>query len=186
MLTAALVSLAALVAVLIVRTRMFSFAAQRPAEYAATAPAFDPTRVLCGHLDSEGVIYGPTGRSVSRFVMRMDGRWDGARGTLSETFSYDSGRTQERRWDLVLHNDGSMTATAPDIIGEGRGTISGATLRLAYRIRLPDHAGGHVLDVVDWLYLMPNGTVMNRSQMRRFGVTLAELIATMRPGTGHA
>ena len=37
------------------------------------------------------------------------------------------------------------------------------------------------LDVIDWLYLMPNGTVMNRSQMRKFGITMAELVATMRP-----
>jgi len=180
------VALAALLALMVLRGRFLSFAAQRPADYAATAPAFDPTRVLSGPIESEGVIYGPTGRAVSRFVMRMDGQWDGARGTLTESFSYDSGRRQERRWDLVLHNDGSLTATAPDIIGEGRGTISGATLRLTYRIRLPEDAGGHVLDVVDWLYLMPNGTVMNRSQMRRFGVKLGELIATMRPATGGA
>lgn len=186
MLTALAATLAALLVLIVLRVRVFAFAAQRPADYAATTPAFDPTRVLSGPIESEGVIHGPTGRVVSRFVMRMEGRWDGARGTLTESFAYDSGRTQERRWELFVHNDGSLSATAPDIVGEGRGTISGATLRLTYRIRLPDDAGGHVLDVIDWLYLMPNGTVMNRSQMRRFGVTLAELVATMRPAAGHA
>lgn len=184
MLIALTLTLAAFLVLGLLRSRVFAFAAQRPAAYATTTPAFDPTLVLSGPLESEGVIFGPTGRAVSRFVVRMEGRWEGARGTLTEAFTYDSGRTQHRRWDLTLHNDGSLTATAPDIIGEGRGTISGATLRLNYRIRLPKEAGGHVLDVVDWLYLMPNGTVMNRSQMRRFGVTLAELVATMRPSRG--
>jgi hypothetical protein len=185
MLTALTLVLAGLVTLIVLRAQLVGFAAQRPAVYATTAPAFDPTRVFSGRLASEGVIFGPSGRAVARFMVRMEGRWEGARGTLTEDFTYDSGRSQHRQWDLTLHDDGRLTATAPDVIGEARGTISGATLRLSYRLRLPQDAGGHLLDVVDWLYLMPNGTVMNRSQMRRFGITLAELVATMRPDTRH-
>jgi hypothetical protein len=54
-------------------------------------------------------------------------------------------------------------------------------VQMRYKIRLPAEAGGHVLNVVDWMYLMPNGTIMNRSQFRKFGLKVAELIATMRP-----
>ena len=52
---------------------------------------------------------------------------------------------------------------------------------MKYKIRLPEDAGGHVLSVVDWMYLVDNGTILNRSQMRKFGVKVAELVATMRP-----
>jgi hypothetical protein len=31
------------------------------------------------------------------------------------------------------------------------------------------------------MYLMENGTIMNRSQFTKFGITVAELVATMRP-----
>ena len=31
------------------------------------------------------------------------------------------------------------------------------------------------------MYLLENGTIMNRSQFRKFGVKVAELVATMRP-----
>jgi len=34
--------------------------------------------------------------------------------------------------------------------------------------------------VTDWMYLTENGTVMNRSQFRKFGIKVAELVATMR------
>jgi len=57
----------------------------------------------------------------------------------------------------------------------------GAGVMLRYRLRLPEASGGHVLDVTDWMYLMQNGTIINRSQFRKFGVTVAELVATMRP-----
>jgi len=50
-----------------------------------------------------------------------------------------------------------------------------------YRIRLEPQAGGHVLSVTDWMYLLDNGTLMNRSEFRKFGLKVAELVATLRP-----
>jgi hypothetical protein len=46
---------------------------------------------------------------------------------------------------------------------------------------LTKDAGGHALNVVDWMYLMENGVIINRSQFRKFGIKVAELVATMRP-----
>jgi len=61
--------------------------------------------------------------------------------------------------------------------------FSGASACMRYRIRLPKDAGGHVLSVVDWMYLTENGSIINRSEMRKFGIKVAELVATMRPAT---
>jgi len=38
-----------------------------------------------------------------------------------------------------------------------------------------------VLKTVDWMYLTPDGTIVNRSQFRKFGIKVAELVATLRP-----
>ena len=57
----------------------------------------------------------------------------------------------------------------------------GYAVLLNYRIKLSEEAGGHVLDTTDWMYLMQNGSIMNRSQFRKFGIKVAELVATMRP-----
>lgn len=161
-------------------TRRMGFEAQVPADYAATSPAIDLRQHLDGPLLCEGVIYGPLGRVKSRFVARMEGKWAGARGVLTERFHYDSGTVQHRVWTLSLGNEGSIRATAPDVLGEGQGQAQGSAVRLCYRIRLPDEAGGHVLSVTDWMYLLENGTIINRSQFRKFGIKVAELVATMR------
>jgi len=50
---------------------------------------------------------------------------------------------------------------------------------------MPDSAGGHILDTVDWMYLAPNGNIVNRSQFRKYGFQVAELVATMRPVTSN-
>lgn len=157
------------------------FLAQRPADYAATLPAFDPRVNLGGKMISEGVLYGPTGRVVTSFVAEMNGDWQGDQATLSENFRYDSGTTQARKWVITMGTAGGFTATADDIIGTAIGQVSGSTLRMTYRLRLTPEAGGHVLDVVDWLYLTHDGTILNKSEMRKFGIKVAELVATIRP-----
>lgn len=165
----------------LVLPRFIGFRSQKPADLASGSPRFDLRTHLSGPILCEGVIYGPTGRVSSRFVAEMEGTWDGNRGTLRERFRYDSGRVQDREWRLTVGNDGRIKAEADDVVGAGSGVATGAAVQLTYRIKLDADAGGHVLDVVDWMYLMENGTIMNRSQFRKFGIKVAELVATMRP-----
>ncbi|MCL6283672.1 DUF3833 domain-containing protein [Ruegeria sp. 2012CJ41-6] len=163
------------------KRRFMSFLSQSPDDYVSQGPDFDLRRHLNGPIQCEGVIYGPTGRVTSRFVGDFDTSWQGNRGVMREHFRYDSGNTQDREWALELDGEGRIRATAPDVIGVGEGRQSGSAVQLRYRIQLPESAGSHVLDVVDWMYLAPNGTIVNRSQFRKFGIQVAELVATMRP-----
>lgn len=170
-----------MILLVLIARRLLSFPAQKPADYAATGPAFELRRHLNGPLTCDGMIYGPTGRVTSRFSARMEGRWDGDNGRLTEAFLYSTGARQDRAWRLKIGADGRFTARADDVIGEARGVVSGATIRMSYRLRLPAEAGGHVLSVTDWLYLCEGGVILNRSQLRKFGIKLAELFAVMRP-----
>ena len=163
--------------------RLTGFRAQKLADFAGKGPRFDPRRHLSGPILCEGVIYGPTGRVSSRFVAQMEGVWTGDTGVLTERFQYDSGTVQNREWRLTLGRDGALRAEAADVVGVGSGMVEGPTVQMRYRLRLPQDAGGHVLNVTDWMYLCDNGTIINRSQFTKFGVKVAELVATMRPVT---
>ncbi|MFL4469108.1 DUF3833 family protein [Tateyamaria armeniaca] len=162
-------------------TRYAGFLAQAPEDYAEDGTVFDIRTHLNGPIICEGVIYGPTGRVSSRFVGEFDCRWDGNRGVMDEHFRYCDGSEQARKWDLTIGNDGRIRALADDVEGEGTGQQAGNAVQLKYRFILPEKSGGHVLDTVDWMYLAPNGTIVNRSQFRKYGVKVAELVATMRP-----
>jgi hypothetical protein len=166
-------------------SRRFDFLAQSPDDY-ANGPTFDIREVLNGPIACEGMIYGPTGRVSSRFVANFEAEWDGNTGVMREHFQYDSGATQDREWRLSVDESGKITADADDLVGTGTGQQNGSGVQLNYRIQLPEASGGHVLDVVDWMYMMENGTVMNRSQFRKFGIKVGELVATMRPDTERA
>ena len=168
------------------RSRFLGFRGQTPEDYAGTQQTFDLRKHLDGPILCEGVIFGPTGRVTSRFVADFHATWEGDTGRMSERFRYCSGETQDREWRLTLLSDGRIRAEADDLVGTGEGRQSGSGVQLSYRIRLPESAGGHVLDAVDWMYLVDNGTIINRSQFRKFGVQVAELVATMRPANPGA
>lgn len=170
-----------MIAGIVVVPRFVGFRSQRPEHFAALGPAFDLHRNLSGPMLCEGVLYGPTGRVTSRFVAEMEGKWDGNEGVLTERFLYDNGERQDREWRLSVGQAGTLRAEADDLVGPGVGRISGPTFQMLYNFRLPPSAGGHVVAVTDWMYLADNGTIVNRSQFRKFGFKVAELVATMRP-----
>ncbi|MEO0390691.1 MAG: DUF3833 family protein [Pseudomonadota bacterium] len=173
---------AAVLALAWLRSRYAGFLAQGPNDYAAeTGEEFDVREHLNGPVVCEGMIYGPTGRVSSRFHARFDCAWEGDTGQMIEKFWYDDGSVQDRAWHLHMRPDGRIGMQASDVVGEGLGVQSGPTVQMKYKLRLPEASGGHVLDVVDWMYLAPNGTILNRSQFRKYGVQVAELVATMRP-----
>jgi len=176
-----LIGAALMLVAFFMKERYVSFWAQTPDDYADNGPQFDIRERLNGPIVCEGIIYGPTGRVSSRFTADFEASWDGNVGVMKEVFHYDSGNSQNREWKLTLGNDGSIKAEASDLIGVGTGQQKGSAVLLNYRIKLSEEAGGHVLDTTDWMYLMSNGSIMNRSQFRKFGIKVAELVATMRP-----
>lgn len=163
------------------RSMLLGFRGQTAEDYDEEELKFDIREILSGPLVCEGVIYGPFGRVMSRFVAELEGEWSDGKGRLTERFRYQSGEVQEREWMLSVGEQGRITAEADDVVGTGRGRQVGSVVNLNYTIRLLDTAGGHVLKVNDWMYLIENGTIINRSQFRKFGILVAELVATIRP-----
>ena len=166
--------------------QFWSFRAQSPNDYAAERPAFDLQAALGGEYTAHGAIFDYTGRANVRFTATLTGTFDETGGTLAERFVYNGTNTIDtREWQISFTGPDRFTATAADIIGPAEGVVSGNAVRMTYRLQLPERAGGHVLDVVDWLYLMEDGTIINRSDMRKFGFKAAELFAVFRRPAGE-
>ena len=160
--------------------QFYSFGAQQVSQYAEQGPKIDIRQALSGPMQAEGVIFDFAGRATSRFTATMQGDWLGNVGQLSESFLYSSGTRQHRQWQLEITESGEITGMAPDIIGVARGQQSGPVVHLRYRLMLPEAAGGHVIDVIDWMYLTRNGTIMNKAEFRKFGIKVGEMLATFR------
>ncbi|GAB4059709.1 DUF3833 domain-containing protein [Uliginosibacterium sediminicola] len=143
--------------------------------YRDEKPALDLRQYFNGKIDAWGMFQDRSGKVIKRFHVVIDARWQGDKGTLDERFSYSDGSTQQRIWTLVRQPDGNYIGTAADVVGEARGELSGNALRWRYVMALPVDGKVYNVDFDDWMYLMDDKIMLNRSVMSKFGVRLGEV-----------
>lgn len=175
-----LLGAAMVVGMVVLRRRFADFSGQSADDYADDYPQFNMREHLDGQMTCDGVIFGPLGRVTSTFNADFDISWEGNVCTMKEHFRYNDGSSQNRAWRIELDGGGGFEATADDVPGKGRGETAGPAVLFQYPITLPQEAGGHRLSAFDCMYLTKDGTIVNRSQFRKYGFRVAELIATIR------
>lgn len=148
--------------------------------YAAEQPPLDLREYFNGPIKAWGLVQDRSGKVVSRFDVVMHGEWDGDVGTLKENFTYYDGKTQERIWTIRRIEDGRYQGTAGDIIGTAQGEVAGNTMRWAYVMDLPVGDKTYKITFDDWMFNMNDGVLINRSYLKKFGVTMAELTLFMQ------
>lgn len=155
-------------------------AAVAPRDYAGQQPVLDLSRYFDGKLDGWGMVQDRDGRVLRRFHVVIDARWQGQTGTLDEQFTWSDGQAERRVWTLTRGPDGHYTGRAADVVGEARGVAAGNTLQWKYVLRLPPAQGGYDVDIDDWMYLIDADTLLNRSEIRKFGVRFADITIAFR------
>ncbi len=149
------------------------------ADYRAERPALDFARYFDGTVDGWGVFQDRSGKVVRRFHVRIDGRWNGNAGTLDEEFEYSDGTRERRVWTLVKDGD-RYTATAGDVVGTAQGAAAGNAVHWTYVLALVVDGRTWHVDMDDWMFLVDESTLVNRTTMRKFGVRLGELSLAFR------
>lgn len=148
--------------------------------YQQTVPPADIKQYFNGPIKAWGIVQDWRGRVVRRFEVNMVGQWQGNVGTLSEHFDYYDGKTQQRVWSITQLKDGSYEGTAADIIGKATGHSQGSAVRWHYVMDLPVDDTTYRIRFDDWMWVMNDGVLINRSYLKKFGFTVAELTIFMQ------
>lgn len=163
-----------------VKINLFSFKNQKLIHFKTDKPTFDVRKVLNGDLVAEGMLYGPSGKLASTFTAHFTGNWENNTGSFVENFQFSTGKNQIRNWNFTIDVNGNIIGTADDVVGKAIGQQYGSAVKLNYSLKLSDELGGHIIKVIDWMHLLENGSVFNRSEFRKFGFKVGELVATFR------
>jgi hypothetical protein len=151
------------------------------ADYAANTPRLDIRQYLNGRLEAWGVLFDYTGKADLHFHVTMEGKWNGNVGTLKEDFVYSDGRKDQRTWTITFTDDTNFTATAHDVEGIAIGSQAGNAANMAYVLNAVRGNGDRItLTMDDWLFLVDDKTLINRTKMKKFGVTVGELMIAFK------
>ncbi|MGB0662880.1 MAG: DUF3833 domain-containing protein [Pontibacterium sp.] len=145
-----------------------------PEDYAGQTPALELPQFFNGPLKAYGVVEGPTGKVTRRFTAHLEGRWQGDQGVLDEHFVFDDGEESYRCWRIT--KDGNRyIGTAGDVVGQASGEVVGNSLNWQYYLTVPVDGEPWTFYLDDWLHLITEDHLINRTAMKKWGVTVAEL-----------
>lgn len=128
-----------------------------------------------GRLEAWGMFQGRDGRVSKRFRVLIDARWEDGVGTLDEHFTWSDGSTSRRVWTLRRVGEGRYVGRADDVVGEALGEVAGNALRWRYVLALPVDGKVYQVDFDDWMYLVDEQVMLNRSLMSKWGFRLGEV-----------
>jgi hypothetical protein len=148
--------------------------------YANAKPPLRLETYFDGELEAWGMFQKRNGEVVKQFKVIIDAQWDGDQGVLDERFSYSNGDTQRRVWRITSLGDGRYEGRADDVIGIARGRVAGNALHWKYTLSLPVEGSVYKVDFDDWMYLQQDDVLINRSVMKKFGITLGEVTLFFR------
>lgn len=143
--------------------------------YRDEKPVLDLRSYFNGTLDAHGIFTDRSGQVVKRFTVVMVCRWQGDQGVLDESFTYSDGSTQKRVWRLTRHADGHYTGEADDVIGTAQGLARGNAFHWTYTLALPVDGKIYEVQFDDWMFLVDERVMLNRAEMRKFGLRLGEV-----------
>ena len=149
------------------------------ADYRAEKPVLDLAQYFNGTIDGWGMFQDRSGKVVRRFTVRIDAKWEGTTGTLDEHFEYADGEKQNRVWNLVKEGN-QYRGTAADVVGTAEGSTEGNALHWRYVLALPVDGKTWHMDMDDWMFLIDDKTMLNRTAMSKFGFRVGEVTLSFR------
>lgn len=142
-------------------------------EYQAQRPPLDIFRYFQGNTEAWGMVQDRSGKQLRRFHVEITGDVKGDTLTLNEHFVYDDGEKQQRVWRIRRVGADSYEGTAGDIDGVATGRAAGNAFNWRYSMNVTAKGSTWLLHFDDWMYLQDGTHLFNKTEMKKFGVTVA-------------
>lgn len=153
----------------------------RVEDFSAREPKLDLFQYFDGRSRAWGIFEDRFGRLRREFTVDIVGRRQGAAGfVLEEDFVYADGETQRRVWRLRQISPGVYEGEADDVIGTAQGQSSGNALNWRYVLALKIGESNWNVDFNDWMFLQPDGVLLNRARVSKWGIAIGEVTLFFR------
>jgi hypothetical protein len=131
-----------------------------------------------GRTRAWGIFEDRFGTLRRQFVVDIEGTWDGREVVLKEDFVFSDGEEDHRTWRITKIDEHRYEGRANDVVGVAEGESRGNALNWSYNIDL--RMGDDTLRVRfdDWMFLQPDGVLMNRARVSKWGFEIGQVTLT--------
>ena len=143
-----------------------------------------PRFVLEDYFDGKtkawGMFHDRFGNLKRSFKVDITGTLDNDTLTLDEKFVYNDGEKESRIWSIKILGNNKYSGTADDVIGEATGISSGNALNWKYKLNLKVKESTVAVDFDDWMFLQDDNILMNRAEVKKWGIVLGVVSITFK------
>ncbi|WP_130927276.1 MULTISPECIES: DUF3833 domain-containing protein [Pseudomonas] len=150
------------------------------ARYADQQPALSLEQFFSQPVKAWGMFQKRNGEVVKRFEVDIASRREGENLILDERFLYSDGTRERRVWTLTPGGNGQWSGRAHDVVGVAQGQIAGNTFHWRYRLNLPVDDSTYEMSMDDWMYLVDEDTLINRTRMSKWGIEVGQVTVFFR------
>ena len=145
-------------------------------DFAGIEPRFRLEEYFEGQTRAWGLFQDRFGNVRRQFVVDIQGRVEADGITLVEDFVYSDGETEQRVWTIRRTGEHTYEGDAAGVVGTARGAAYGNALNWAYDfdLRVGDRTWRVHFD--DWMFLQPDGVMINRATVTKWGFEIGEAI----------
>jgi len=144
-------------------------------DYDGQTPQLDLQDFFSGKLKAYGILQNRKGEVTRTFRADISAKWENNIGYLDETFYFNDGEVSKRVWKLRDLGNGKFSGTADDVEGEAIGQVKGFAFHWTYSLNIPYKNSSVTVKLDDWLYLVSENRLLNKSDLRKFGFGVGEL-----------
>lgn len=152
----------------------------KPEDYAGSTPALDLEEYFLGRTRAWGIFQSRSGELKRQFVVDIVGTREGDELVLTEDFEFRDGERSRRVWRIRRTGEHSYEGRADDVVGVATGEIYGQALNWRYDLLLDVGDKQYKVHFDDWMYLHEDGVLVNRAQMRKFGIRVGDVTIFFR------
>lgn len=149
-------------------------------QYIDQKPSMNLKSFFTGNIKAWGIVQDRSGNIVNRFDIDLVGTWKDNQGTLVEDFVFYDGTKQQRIWYITDEGNGNYTGYANDIPDQAKGVSFGNAVNWKYIMDVPVGDKTYRMTLDDWFWMMNDDVLINRSYMKKFGITFAEITIFMQ------
>lgn len=148
--------------------------------FADKKPEFIPELFFIGKTTGTGQFWDRFNKLSLSFSVELDGKWDGKFLILDEILRYDSGETFNRQYKIEKIDRHLYTVESVDLAEKGTIEAYGNTLKWTYTLKQKIGDRTINLNFNDWMFLQPNGIVLNRAFAEKFRLGVGEVIMSIQ------
>ena len=151
-------------------------------DFSNNKPKFKLEEYFNGKTEAWGMFHDRFGNLKRSFKVDILGILDSDTLTLDEKFVYDDGEKDTRIWTIKILGDDKYSGEASDVVGKAKGVASGNALNWRYKLNLKVKDSTIVVDFDDWMFLQDKGVLINRAEVKKWGLNIGVVTITFFKG----